>query len=444
MSAPICDFVKKYVSAEPMRLHMPGHKGIGSLGFEKFDITEIDGADELFAPDGIIAESEAQASEIFNSHTYYSASGSTLGIQAMLYLTKQFAAARGENTLILACRNAHKAFINATALLDIDVEWIFQSEGTYHGCSVSAEEIEERVLQKKPTAVYLTSPDYLGNIADIEAISRVCQKHGALLLVDGAHGAYLKFLPSSRHPIDLGADMCCASAHKTLPVVTGGAYLHISHGAPDMLAENAKSAMALFASSSPSYLILQSLDAANDYLCGFKETLSEFIPKAEWLKNRLAEHGFELCGDEPLKITLKPKSFGYTGGEIAKILENDGIYPEFYDDDFIVLMLSPQNGNELSDALQCSLCSVEKREPIRTFPPKLPKPQAVLSPHDALFCASECLPVDLCEGKICALSYIGCPPAIPIAVCGEMISKSVIENMKYYGVESCNVCIKKD
>ena len=443
MSRPICDFVKRYAQSRPVRLHMPGHKGKSILGFEQFDITELDGADELFAPDGIIAESEAYASEIFNSHTFYSAAGSTLCIQSMLYLTAQKAKSCGEEPLILAGRNAHKAFINAASLLGINIEWIFQNDGSYYGCKVMPWEIEEKILKKRPTAVYLTSPDYLGNIADIKGIAAVCKKHGVLLLVDNAHGAYLKFLNSSLHPIDLGADMCCDSAHKTLPVITGGAYLHISHNAPEVLRKSAKTSMSLFASSSPSYLILQSLDAANDYLRNFKKLLAEFVPIAEQVKNELKEHGFELFGDEPLKITLKPKSFGYTGSEIAEILEKCGIYPEFYDLDFTVLMLSPQNSAEELSKLTGVLCKLINREPILSLPPPLPKPKAVLPPQKAIFCAGENLPAEQCLGRICSVSSIGCPPAIPIVVCGERIDKDAVENMRYYGIKSCTVCTEK-
>ena len=125
MSTPICDFVRRYRDSDAARLHMPGHKGKPLLGFEPWDITEIDGADELFTSHGIIAESEAQASALFGAHTVYSTGGSTLCIQTMLHLTALHAASKGERPCILAARNAHKAFVNAAALLDIDIRWLY-------------------------------------------------------------------------------------------------------------------------------------------------------------------------------------------------------------------------------------------------------------------------------------------------------------------------------
>lgn len=113
MSSPICDFVRRYNERRPARFHMPGHKGSAILGFEALDITEIDGADELFTADGIIAESEAQAGALFGAHTVYATGGSTLCIQAMLHFSALYAAAKGERPCILAARNTHKAFINA-------------------------------------------------------------------------------------------------------------------------------------------------------------------------------------------------------------------------------------------------------------------------------------------------------------------------------------------
>ena len=439
MNTPIVDFVKKYSQSKVVRAHMPGHKGVSLLGAEPLDITEIDGADNLFAPSGIIAESEKNASEIFSSKTFYSAGGSTLCIQAMLYLTALLAYSRSEKPLILAARNAHKSFINAAALLDIDVRWIFPKNGTYFSGTATEKEVKDAIEDcgDKITAVYITSPDYLGNISDIKAISKVCRQKNILLLVDNAHGAYLKFLPQSKHPIDLGADMCCDSAHKTLPALTGGAYLHIAENL-EILKENAKEAMSVFSSSSPSYLILQSLDLFNGRAEEFKQRLSCFLPKAKAFKEKIISLGFEICGDEELKVTLKPKSYGCTGGELALTLEKEEIYPEFYDCDHLVLMLSPYNTDEELERIFDVLKRIKRKDAIKSRPLKLVKPKAAMSAHKAMLSLGEILPVNDCLGRVSASSPICCPPAVPIVSYGEVIDEDVIKCFEYYKIKYCS------
>lgn len=441
MSTPICDFVRRYRNSDAVRLHMPGHKGKPLLGFEPWDITEIDGADELFTADGIIAESEAQAGALFGAHTVYSTGGSTLCIQTMLHLTALYAASKGKRPRILAARNAHKAFVNAAALLDIDVRWLYpETDSGYVSCPVTAQQVTQALAEQPSiTAVYLTSPDYLGNMQDIQGIAEVRHRANVLLLVDNAHGAYLKFLPQPRHPMDLGADMCCDSAHKTLGVITGGAYLHISRTAPALLARQAKASMALFGSSSPSYLILQSLDAANDRMEAFSRQLAEFLPVVDGLKARLAAHGYGLAGEEPLKLTLCPKSFGYTGTEIAGLLERHGMYPEFYDPDHVVLMLTPYNDADELNRLEAVLCGLPQRAPVAAVPPSAPRPVPVLTPRQAILSESETLPIAQCLNRVSAAAAISCPPAIPLAVCGERIDRQVLDCFRYYGITHCAV-----
>lgn len=441
MSTPICDFVCRYRDSAAVRLHMPGHKGKPLLGFEPWDITEIDGADELFTAHGIIAESEAQAGALFGAHTVYSTGGSTLCIQTMLHLTALYAASKRERPRILAARNAHKAFVNAAALLDIDIRWLYpETDSGYVSCPVTAQQAAQALAeQSSVTAVYLTSPDYLGNMQDIQGIAEVCHRADVLLLVDNAHGAYLKFLPQSRHPMDLGADMCCDSAHKTLGVITGGAYLHISRTAPALLARQAKASMSLFGSSSPSYLILQSLDAANDRMAEFTRKLVGFLPVVGDLKARLAAHGYGLAGEEPLKLTLCPKCFGYTGTEIAGILERHGMYPEFYDPDHVVLMLMPYNEADELNRLEAVLCGLPQKAPVTTVPPSAPRPVPVLTPRQAILAESEVLPIAQCRNRVSAAAAISCPPAIPLAVCGERIDRQVMDRFRYYGITHCAV-----
>lgn len=425
MNTPICDFVNEYIKKNTARFHMPGHKG----KFEKRDITEIDGADELFLASGIIARSEKNASEVFEAETFYSCAGSTLSIQAMLYLIALYAEEKGIENRVLAGRNAHKAFVSAAALCNTRVSWLFPESGSYISCNITPENVKKAIDETSPAAMYVTSPDYLGNILDIKGIARVCKECGVLLAVDCAHGAYLKFFGA--FPTDLGADMCASSAHKTLPVLTGGAYLHIRDNA--FLSHNAKRAMALFASSSPSYLILQSLDAFNPNAESFKKRAKETAERVKELKQTLKNHGYSLIGDEPLKITVLPKSIGYTGADFAKMLEDNGVYPEFYDSDAVVFMASPENSESDFIKLETALTGIKAKEKINSLPPVLPKSTQKLTFRQAVFSKSETVKTAEAAGRICADALVSCPPAIPIAVPGEVIGENTVKCLEYYG-----------
>ena len=439
MKTPIVSFLKSYQEKSPVRMHMPGHKGAGILGFEEMDLTEIHGADELFAAEGIIRESEQNASSLFGCPTYYSTQGSTLCIQTMCTILCQDAKSKGKNPKILAGRNAHRSFIHAAALLDFDIEWLY-GNSDYLSCKVSAKDLEKEIIENHPTAVYLTNPDYLGNLLDIKSLASVCKKHNVLLAIDNAHGAYLRFLESSLHPIDLGADLCCDSAHKTLPVLTGGAYLHLSDSLNKEWKSQVKHFMEYFSSTSPSYLIMASLDAANEVLDDtFRKSLFECIRYADSLKNTLVQHGYTILSGEPMKITISTKDYGYTGNEIANLLMDCDIYPEFYDSDYIVLMPSPYNTKEDFIRLEICLCEIKRKKAILTSFPKLECAQKVMNVRQALFAPSMKVDISKSLGQICSSVIVSCPPAILPVIPGEIISESAIEVMKYYGIESVRV-----
>ena len=437
MNTPVADFVQRYAKAGTARLHMPGHKGRCFLGCEPWDITEIHGADALYEAEGILAESEQNAAALFGSQrTCYSTEGSSQCIRAMLYLA---VTASGSHTVV-AARNVHRAFVSAAALLDLELRWLWPEESrSLCGCPISPAQLEETLhsLPEPPAAVYLTSPDYLGGMAEIPALAQVCHQHGTLLLVDNAHGAYLRFLQPSLHPLDLGADLCCDSAHKTLPVLTGGAYLHLSPTAPAQLAPLAKSALGLFGSTSPSYLTLASLDLCNRYLAeGYPQRLAEAVERLAELRERLTAAGWRVEPSDPLRVTVAAPR-GVTGQELAGQLRRQGAECEYADRDFLVLMATPENTpEELAQAAaalgQC---------PGEANPPQLPlaRGERACSIRQAAFAPRETVDAAHSLGRVCGLPTVGCPPAIPIAVSGERITPEALALFAYYGIEQVEV-----
>ena len=431
MNTPVWDYIKNYAQNGPTRLHMPGHKGQGEL--EQFDLTEVDGADVLYHADGILKESMENAAAIFGAgKTIYSAEGASLCIRAMLYLLKLY----DPKAVIAAARNAHSTFVTAAALLDVEVQWLYGEN--LLSCTIAPESLDRFLQTNKVTALYLTSPDYLGNVADIKGLSEVCHKYGVLLMVDNAHGAYLKFFGS--HPLQLGADICCDSAHKTLPVLTGGAYLHVAKNGPSVFYEQTEKAMSLFASTSPSYLILGSLDRANKYLAEeFEQELQRFVPRVKSLKEKLSACGYSLLGNEPIKITVAPKSYGYTGTELAKVLKQQDLICEFADPDHLVLMVTPKNREEDLKKLEDTLCSLPRKAAITQAAPMMHKAKKAMSMHEALMSPATELPAAQCLGKILAAPTVSCPPAIPILVCGEVVDEGALAQMQYYGITKLSV-----
>lgn len=441
METPILEFVAAYAAREQTRLHMPGHKGRRVLGPEALDITEIGGADHLYPAEGIIRRSEENAARLFGSgRTLYSAEGSSLCIRAMLLLVSRLAARKGRRPRVIAARNVHKSFLSAAALLDIDVVWIMPEEEGLIRCPVRRETLARRIGESEADAVWLTSPDYLGCLADVGELAALCRDHGLPLLVDNAHGAYLRFLPEDRHPLTLGADLCCDSAHKTLPVLTGGAYLHVGRNAPPLFAEEAEEALASFASTSPSYLILQSLDAANAMLAGsLPGQLAETAARVGEMKERLRAKGIPLVGQEPLKLTLAPKRIGYTGVEVGELLAEQGMICEFADPDFVVMMLAPAIGEEAMARLERSLTALPVGQPIEERPPRIGAAERVMTMREALFAPSCTAAPEEAEGKVLVSAEVSCPPAVPIALPGERLTRAHLDAFAYYGISSCRI-----
>ena len=477
MNTPICDFVMAYAAKNAVRMHMPGHKGKAPFipkcpekternGSEKnadpssyeaafsrifsYDITEIEEADDLFHPDGMISESEKNASEVFGCDTFYSTEGSSLCIRAMLSLCKNRAVS---SSWVLAARNVHQTFVSACALLDLDAEWIGSTGNSFLSLDIDMNSLEKALSEGSsrhgclPVCVYVTSPDYTGHILPIREIAEVCHEKGVLLVVDNAHGAYLHFLSKSLHPMDLGADLCCDSAHKTLPALTGCAYLHVKPGL--FLEKEVKGAMSLFASTSPSWILLQSLDLLNPILSGdFRKKLSDTVKEVEEGKKKLSDAGIRIFGEEPLKITIGTRKLGYEGVAFAEYLRegNISVEVEFSDRDRVVLMISPSHEKEEIRKTIEKILSVPRKAPL----PEEKKtagenafPEKVFSFREAIFSEKEEVPVKESVGRIASLGRYGCPPAVPIVMPGERIGSDQEELLSYYGHKTCQVVKEK-
>lgn len=349
---------------------------------------------------------------------------------------------QGTKPVVVATRNAHKAFLYAVAVLDIEVVWLWPEEDACSLCScpISAKKIDEMLscMDEPPMAVYVTSPDYLGGQLDIRGIAEVCHRNGTILAVDNAHGAYLRFLEPSQHPMDLGADICCDSAHKTLSVLTGGAYLHINKSAPEDFVKQAKQAMALFGSTSPSYLIMMSLDVCNAYLAeGYREFLAQTIEHVDELKAEPQKNGWQVVETEPLKLAVRmPK--GFSGIQMAEKLRTGYVECEYADSEYVVCMFTPENLER--DYARVLHAFGENREPYEERE-QLQTKNCIraLSIRDAMFAKQETVLAKDALGRICGAPTVSCPPAIPIVVSGEVIDEEALQLFDYYGIETVDV-----
>ena len=234
--------------------------------------------------------------------------------------------------------------------------------------------------------------------------------------------------------------MCCDSAHKTLPVLTGGAYLHFSAEWAEKVGHQAKKAMEIFGSTSPSYLIMQSLDRCNRYLSdGYPEKLAETIERITVVKHTLQKQGWEVMDGDPLKLTVFTGKMGYTGKEAAEVLRENGVECEFADLDAVVLMATPENSNRDFEKVLSALASLPKKEEKQTVQMPFILPKQKMKIRDAMFSLWEEVDCEDAVGRICASPCVSCPPAIPIAASGEEITAEMVKLFKAYGIEKIEV-----
>ncbi len=431
-ASPLYDRLIQHEALERASFHTPGHKGrFFSPDLLRVDYTELPDTDALYEASDVIFRTEQRAAELFGAgRSLISAGGCSLAIQAMLRL----ASMRGGR--ILCARNAHRSAVNAMALLGIDPVWLMPDGGNGYTGRISPENVRA-AFEACPgiTACYITSPSYYGELCDIGAISGICHEYGALLLVDNAHGSHLAFLRENRHPLALGADMTACSLHKTLPVLTGGALLNIAGNIP---AQEAKQAMALFGSTSPSYIIMSSIDLCVTYMNGMgREDYRRCEDTVAGLRMIADKRGIPRPGGEcdPLRLTLNTAAVGLTGQAQQEYFEGCGIDCEFCDGENAVLIVTPFNTDGDIERVRRAILDMPISAPVTGRHEGFVLPEKKMTLREAVLSPSEEVSILCAAGRTAADTACPCPPGVPLIMPGEEISPETAELMHDKGIE---------
>jgi len=453
IKAPLLEALLQYTKKNIIPLHMPGHKG--GRGFPRefldnlaaMDVTEIPGMDNLYQPAGIIAEAQLMASRAFQSHhTFFLVNGSTAGIHTMI-----MAACKPGDRLIIP-RNSHRSVWSALVMADVQPVYI-QTEyddDNLLATQITVQQVRD-ALDKNPdvAGLLMIHPNYYGMCGHIREIEELVHERGKLLLVDEAHGAHFIFhpdLPPSSG--EIGADMWVQSAHKTLPAFTQAAYLHVKGERIDP--KRVSQILAMLQTSSPSYLIMASLDWARACMeVRGEELFQRLILQVRELKRKLKkQYGIltlddyggweEVAATDPTRLTIDVRTLGVTGYQAEMLLRDAGIQVEMSDMYRLVSICSVADGKEEFDAFINGFGNLSGNMSLRgETPPSLPRqlsisreiPEQIMSPREAFYSIIENVPAHESIGRICAGVIGAYPPGIPRFCPGELINREGIEEL---------------
>lgn len=449
LSTPLIDGLKKYIRENNIRMHMPGHKAkeelkcLGGL-IPEIDVTEVKGVDNLQNPEGIIKKSEENASRVFKAkETLYSVNGTTAGLYAAI--TSQVS--RGEKILI--SRDSHKAVYQAVILGSLNCDYIYPKydENVNMLIGITPKQIKEKLEQDKDIkAVVINYPSYYGVCSDIEGIARVVHNSGKILIVDEAHGAHLSFhneLPKSA--LESGADIVIQSSHKTLPAFTQSSMVHVGTDRVDM--EKLKLHMNIYQTTSPSYILMSSLDYAVNYMDKFGyKGLDRVLKKIREMTYYLKKLGNVKIynGEGQLPYDFDETKFlfsidGLSGTRLESILREDyNIQVELSDNYYVLSLITALDEDEDLEKLKLAIEKISKREKyknetqdekfldIRNIEPKIVK-----TLDKAFYSEKNSVQLDKSKGSISGEFIIPYPPGIPILAPGEEVSFEIIDYIKH-------------
>ena len=417
MPTPLYDALRAYADRRPARFHMPGHKGrdlpLAELrGLASIDVTELPGTGNLYEPGEPFDAAQALWAERFGfDQCQFLTGGSTQGVHTGLALC----CAPGER--VLMDRGCHRSAFHALALLDLEPVWLERPWLRRENLTGPiAPEAVEQALEQNPDVktVCITSPTYAGVLSNVGALSRIVHAHGARLFVDGAHGAHLPFLGLA--PFQ-GADAAAVSAHKTLPAMGQSALLFASGFGPERVRQLA----AVYGTSSPSYPMMASIDAARDWMeqwgvHKYERTAVQVAELRRKFPSLQPGNGLSL---DPTRLTLKVKD----GPAFARAMEDRGIFVEMSDGGHVVLICTCHDDEVTFRWLERALEELRPRMGDCPPLPAPPLPQAVMSPRQALFASRETVPLEQAAGRISACQIAPYPPGVPVIAPGERIEK---------------------
>ncbi|WP_300279751.1 aminotransferase class I/II-fold pyridoxal phosphate-dependent enzyme [Peptacetobacter sp.] len=476
--------LSRIIDDEIVSFHMPGHKNgklYEKLGYKekmeklyKTDTTEIPGTDNLHSPNDIIKESLQKTEAIFDSgKTYYLINGSTCGIQTAIMST-----CNPEDKLIMS-RDSHQSAINGCILgdikpiyikADVDKKTNIQMGNSFKNIKKA---IDENIDSK---AILLTYPTYYGVTIDLEKVIKYAHEKNIIVIIDEAHGAHLGL--SSKLPktaLSCGADIVIQSTHKTLPAFTQSSMMHISKNAIEnniVNIDRIEKILKMTETSSPSYILMQSLEIAVDIyerygkelieelyknIINFKNELNHYKIN---IKNKLKNENYKLeeieffniyNKDDFTKIFISSLEVGLTGYELEEILrKNYNIQVEL--SNYCGVLMISTIGNDTNDfkKMKNALISIYEESNLKgrkklnaiNYPNISPK--IIFNPREAFYKEKINVKIEESIGKICGENIVPYPPGVCIIATGEIIQKEIIDYLKYCKKEGMEISGLKD
>lgn len=440
---PLYHQLLDHAHKRPISFHVPGHKYgilINEALFQpilQLDATELTGLDDLHSPEGVIQEAEELLADLYHTKkSFFLVNGSTVGNIAMVL------AAAKENDVVLVQRNCHKSVLNALKLAKVrpvflepeyDPEWKVAT-----GISLATvEKALANYLEAK--ALILTYPNYYGMVNDLKSVINLAHFHNIPVLVDEAHGPH--FIIGNPFPasaIELGADVVVQSAHKTLPAMTMGSFLHINSNR--ISTNKIKDYLQMLQSSSPSYVIMASLDLARNYLGTYKQQDAQYLlSEIASFKAHLAEiPGIKVLDypnsqGDPLKITIQTRC-SWNGFELQKKFEGEGIYTELADPENVLLifpLLKENQAYPLAETIGKIRSILAEQQTTNKVSEKYQLSDSRITElaipyHQMSTLEKRDVPIVEAAGTVCAEAVIPYPPGIPLLLAGERITDTKI------------------